>query len=77
MPHYESPLQEAAERWPQTQLWNDSCGMADIDLALRRGGCGATSNPVIVGNVLRREMHLWEDRLREIIDQGSGRRNRG
>ena len=69
MPHYESPLQEAAERWPQTQLWNDSCGMADIDLALRRGGCGATSNPVIVGNVLRREMHLWEDRLREIIDK--------
>ena len=69
MKTYESPLQEAAERWPQTQLWNDSCGMADLDLALKRGGCGATSNPVIVGNVLRREMHLWQDRLREIIDK--------
>lgn len=68
MSNYVSPLQEAAERWPQTQLWNDSCGMADIDLALKRGGSGATSNPVIVGNVLRREMNLWEKRLRELID---------
>ncbi|MCD8249655.1 MAG: transaldolase [Lachnospiraceae bacterium] len=67
MKKYASPLQEAAERFPQTQLWNDSCGMADIDLALSRGGCGATSNPVIVGNVLRKEMPLWEDRLRELI----------
>ena len=67
MKQYESPLQEAAERFPQTQLWNDSCGMADLDLALRRGGCGATSNPVIVGNVLRREMPLWEDRLHTVI----------
>ncbi len=65
---YASPLQEAAERWPQTQLWNDSCGMADLKLALSRGCTGATSNPVIVGNVLRREMDLWEDRLKEIIN---------
>lgn len=67
MKEYFSPLQEAAERFPQTQLWNDSCGMADIDLALKRGGCGATSNPVIVGNVLRKEMNLWEGRFQEII----------
>lgn len=67
MKKYVSPLQEAAEKFPQTQLWNDSCGMADIDLALSRGGCGATSNPVIVGNVLRKEMYLWEERLNEII----------
>ncbi len=26
MKTYESPLQEAAERFPQTLLWNDSCG---------------------------------------------------
>ena len=67
MDKYQSPLQEAAERWPMTQLWNDSCGMADLDLALARGGCGATSNPVIVGNVLRREMPLWEERLHTLI----------
>ena len=69
MKEYNSPLQEAAERWPMTQLWNDSCGMADLDLALSRGGCGATSNPVIVGNVLRREMPLWKDRLNTLIHE--------
>ena len=69
MKKYVSPLQEASERFPQTQLWNDSCGMADIDLALKRGGCGATSNPVIVGNVLKKEMNLWEERLQEIIQK--------
>lgn len=67
MKKYVSPLQKAAELFPQTQLWNDSCGMADIELALKRGGCGATSNPVIVGNVLRKEMPFWESRLRDII----------
>jgi transaldolase len=30
---------------------------------------GATCNPVIVGNVLRQEMHLWEDRIPEIIEE--------
>jgi len=60
---YESPLQEAAERFPMTQLWNDSCGMGDLALAMKRGATGATSNPVIVGNVLRKEMPLWRERL--------------
>ena len=64
---YISPLQEAAERFPQTQLWNDSCGLKDLELAIKRGASGATSNPVIVGNVLKREMDFWKRRLHEII----------
>ena len=63
----ESPLREAAERFPQTLLWNDSCGVADLNLALRHGATGATSNPVIVGNVLRKEMADWKDRLNALI----------
>ena len=69
MKKYLNPLQEAAEKFPQTQLWNDSCGIADIELALSRGGCGATSNPVIVGNVLRKEKYLWKERLETIIQK--------
>lgn len=69
MLHFDSPLQEAAERFPQTQLWNDSCGMADLELALKRGASGATSNPVIVANVLRKEMPLWKDRLNYLIQE--------
>ena len=32
-----------------------------------RGAVGATSNPLIVLNVLNQEMHLWRDRIRQII----------
>ena len=67
MKTYESPLQEAAERFPQTLLWNDSCGVADLNLALRHGATGATSNPVIVGNVMRKEMADWKGRLNALM----------
>lgn len=69
MSKYTNPLHQAAEMFPMTQLWNDSCGVGDIEFALARGGCGATSNPVIVGNVLRKEIGLWEERLNKIISE--------
>ena len=30
---------------------------------------GATSNPVIVLTVLKQEMDLWRDRIRQVIDE--------
>lgn len=45
MKTYESPLQEAAERFPQTLLWNDSCGVADLNLALRHGAPAPPPTP--------------------------------
>jgi len=50
-----------------TELWNDSCGQGDLRFALDRGAVGATSNPVIVGGVLRKEPDLWKERLEKII----------
>lgn len=50
-----------------TDLWNDSCSIAELNYAIENGAAGATSNPIIVGEVLGKEMHLWEDRIREII----------
>ena len=67
MPNYKSPLHEAAARFPQTELWNDSCGLGDVEFAMERGAVGATSNPVIVFNVLKKELHLWKDRIDAII----------
>lgn len=64
---YANPLHESAVRFPMTQLWNDSCGKGDLEFALARGAAGATSNPVIVGGVLRKEPELWTDRLSAII----------
>ena len=50
-----------------TDLWNDSCSIRELTYAIEHGAAGATSNPVIAGEVLQKEMHLWHDRIKEII----------
>ena len=50
-----------------TDLWNDSCSIRELTYAIEHGAAGATSNPVIAGEVLQKEMHLWQDRIKEII----------
>jgi len=50
-----------------TDYWNDSCSVEELTYAIERGAVGATSNPTIVGEVLKKEMHLWRDRIGEII----------
>lgn len=52
-----------------TVLWNDSCSIEELTYAIEHGAVGATTNPVIVGNVLKKEMHLWKDRIPEIIEE--------
>ena len=51
----------------ETDLWNDSCSIQELSYAIEHGATGATSNPVIAGEVLHKEMHLWKDRIKEII----------
>ncbi len=63
-----TPLYEMSAITP-TKYWNDSCSVAELTYAISNGAVGATSNPVIVLNVLRKEMHLWKDRIRQVIDQ--------
>jgi transaldolase len=53
----------------ETDYWNDSCSVEELTYAIGQGAVGATSNPTIVLTVLRQEMHLWQDRIHEIIDQ--------
>ena len=50
-----------------TDLWNDSCSIRELTYAIEHGAAGATSNPVIAGEVLQKEMHLWQDRITKII----------
>ena len=52
-----------------TDYWNDSCSVEELQYAIERGAVRATSNPTIVGEVLAKEMHLWRDRIGEIIAQ--------
>jgi transaldolase len=63
---YVGPLHQSVSQ-TATDLWNDSCSVADLEYSLESGCVGATTNPNIVLNVLQREMHLWKDRIEEII----------
>ena len=61
-----SPLQRMAATTP-TDYWNDSSSVEELTYAVARGATGATSNPTIVGEVLKKELHLWQDRIPEIV----------
>jgi transaldolase len=50
-----SPLFLMAKNTP-TQYWNDSCSIEELTYAIERGAVGATSNPTIVLNVLKKEL---------------------
>lgn len=50
-----------------TRYWTDSCSVEELGYGLERGICGATSNPAIVLNVLKKEMRLWRDRIDRVI----------
>ena len=60
-----TPLQRTASEFP-TDYWNDSCNKAELEYAIEHGAVGATSNPVIVGTVMKQEYETWAPRVREI-----------
>jgi transaldolase len=60
-----SPLQQTVSTL--TDYWNDSCSIEELTYGIRHGAVGATTNPSIVLTVLKKEMHLWRDRLSQII----------
>ena len=61
-------LLEMTQKFPDTELWNDSCSCKELSYALENGGCGATTNPVIVFNVLKNELPEWEDTINELVN---------
>ncbi|MCH4282055.1 MAG: transaldolase family protein [Solobacterium sp.] len=65
-----SKLLETVQKYPQTEIWNDSCSCQELSESIKENGAsGATTNPVIVGNVLKKELPEWEDTIRrEIAD---------
>jgi transaldolase len=61
----DSPLARMV-RDTQTDYWNDSCATAELEYAVARGATGATSNPSIVAEVLRKEQARWVPRIGSI-----------
>jgi len=68
MATFKSPLHQMAMT-TKTDYWNDSSSVEELTYAIDNGAVGATSNPTIVVSVLKKEMHLWRDRINEIIAQ--------
>lgn len=52
-----------------TEYWNDSCSEEELTYAIHNGAVGATSNPTIVHMVLKKELHLWRDRIHRLIHE--------
>ncbi len=52
-------------------MWNDSAALEELQYSIAHGAVGATCNPVIVLDVLRQEMHIWKDRIGELIKDNS------
>ena len=59
------PLLRMVRETP-TDYWNDSCSLAELQYAVDRGATGATSNPTIVHEVLRKESDRWLPRIRSL-----------
>lgn len=69
MSTYNGKLHETVVKFPNTDIWNDSCAYSDMCYAIERGAVGATTNPVIVGEVLKRELPDWTGRIHELIQK--------
>jgi transaldolase len=63
---YKSPLHQMTQT-TCTCLWNDSSSLQELGYSIDHGAVGATCNPVIVVDVLKKEMHLWKERIQELI----------
>jgi len=68
MSTYKSPLHEMSATTP-TDYWNDSCAIDELSYGIEHGAVGATTNPVIVVDVLKKAYGEWRDRIRELIDE--------
>jgi transaldolase len=63
---YKSPLHHMTQT-TSTCLWNDSASLQELGYSIGHGAVGATCNPVIVVEVLKKEMPLWKERIQELI----------
>ncbi len=61
----DSPMLRTVTNRP-TDYWNDSCAVDELEYAVARGAVGATSNPSIVLEVLRKERPYWVPRIKEL-----------
>jgi len=52
-----------------TQFWNDSCSIPELTRAINHGAVGATSNPEIVGLVLKNETDTYVPYIKRLLKE--------
>ncbi len=57
-----SPMLQMTRSTP-TRLWNDSAAVDELTAAMKLGAVGATCNPVIALQVLKKELTTWKPRI--------------
>lgn len=67
MNEFKGKLHETVVKFPCTDIWMDSCGEEELNYGLERGITGATSNPIIVGAVVKNELSYWEPTIKKLI----------
>jgi transaldolase len=65
---YKSSLHEMTQTTP-TCLWNDSASIQELTYSIEHGAVGATCNPVIVVGLLKKEINVWKDRIRGLMEE--------
>ena len=61
-------LKEMTVKFP-TRYWNDSCSTKELKYAIERGATGATTNPVIVKQVLENELDAYKDYISGLVKE--------
>jgi len=51
----------------KTEFWNDSCSVSELGDAISYGATGGTSNPTIVGQVLKKELETWRPTIQDLV----------
>lgn len=65
---YLNPLHEMAETTPSC-LWTDTAGLEELQASIAYGAVGATCNPVIALQVLKKEAAIWKPRTQELLSE--------
>lgn len=60
-------LLEVTQTFNETEFWNDSCSYDELKEAIKNGASGATTNPVIVLNVLKKDLPKWDETIKELV----------
>ena len=64
---YKSPLHQMTQT-TATCLWNDSSSLKELGYSLEHGAVGATCNPVIVVEVLKKEHAYWSEYIARLVE---------